>query len=124
MIDFDQINAERDDLDFKIRGETFRIQMMPMSIVGIWTEREEPIDASKADEFMQMLIDRVADAVDDGNGSTERWRELCASAKGPSYGELLDLANRVWAAQTTVPTRPVSPSPSGRGATDTSSKAE
>lgn len=123
MIDYDKLREEREDLDFTIGGETFRIQMMPMQIVEVWTAREDPVDVSKVADFMQMMVDRVADAVDDGNGARERWVEVCASKRGPSYGELIEIGRKVWEAQTALPTKQPAPSPGGHGDTATSSKA-
>lgn len=124
MIDYDKLRQEREDLDFTIGGESFHIQMMPMSIIGVWTEREDPVDVSKVTDFMQMMVERVADSVDDGNGSRERWEVLCADDKrGPSYGELIDLGRKVWEAQTALPTKQPGPSQPGLGDTAPSSKA-
>lgn len=123
-MNFDQMREERDDLDFTICGEHFVIQRLSMHIVGKWEQREEPVDVSEADAFMQMLVDRVADAVADGNGSEQRWRELCAGQNGPSYGELVDIANMVWRSQTALPTQRLSSAPAGPIATGTGSKAE
>jgi hypothetical protein len=122
MRDFDQLRAERSDLDFKIGGETFHFVTLPMSIVGVWSEREEPVDVNDTAAFIQMLVERVADAVDDGNGAKERWTSLCASEKAPSYAELMQLARDAWEMQTTLPTEPLSSAPAGPTAIATSSK--
>lgn len=119
---FDEIRAQK-DLDFVLAGQTFKIRMLPLMYIGIWTEREDKVDLGDQAAFQQMCIDRVADAVDDGNGAAQRWRDLCESDKGPSYGELLELARWVWEAQSDLPTMPPAPSAGGRGATAASSKA-
>lgn len=120
--DYDRLRAERDDLDFTIGGYAFRFNMVPARIVGIWVEREDPVDAKDINAFTQMLVDRVADAVDDGNGARERWLELCASERGPGYGELLEIGRKAWEVQSSLPTRLSGSSPPGPGETESSSK--
>ena len=123
-MDFDKLREENEDLEFKISGQTFRIQRLPMSIVDVWETREEPVNVSEVNEFTTMLIDRVADAVKDGNGSEKRWRELCGSPEAPSYGELVDIANMVWRSQTALPTQRLSNASAGPVVIGPTSKAE
>jgi hypothetical protein len=118
---FDEIR-EKKDLDFVLGGQTFSLHLLPLPMIGVWTEREKEIDTTDTPAFQQMCIDRVADAVADGNGSEDRWRELCKSDKAPSYGELLELARWTWEAQADLPTMDSAPSPPGRGTTAVSSK--
>jgi hypothetical protein len=118
---FDELRKAK-DLDFVIGGNTFSIHLMPLKMIGEWTEREGKVATDDTGAFTQMCIDRVADAVEDGNGASDRWRELCASDKGPSYGELLELARWAWEAQSDLPTTDSAASPSGRGKTADSSK--
>lgn len=121
MRDYDQLRLER-DLDFKLGGEAFRIHMLPMKAVKVWVDREDAVGDTTG-EFMQMCVDRIADAVADGNGAEERWRALCDADNGPSYGELRELARWVWEAQTDFPTTPPEPSQAGQPRTASSSKA-
>ena len=120
MLDYDQIRAERDDLDFRIGGEEFRIHLLPMKTIGVWIDREGAAEDGML-EFADICVQRIADAVSDGNGARERWTDLCASDKAPSYGELRELARKVWEAQSDLPTMQPSDSLGGRGTTDTSS---
>lgn len=118
---YDELRKER-DLDFIIGGNTFTIHLLPVKFIGIWTEREREIDVTDMDAFTKMCIDRVADAVADGNGAEERWRGLCESESAPAYGELLELARWAWEAQSDLPTQEPVPSEPGRGSTAVSSK--
>ncbi len=118
---FDELR-EKKDLAFVIGGETFALHLLPLPMIGVWTEREEKVKTDDTEGFTQMCIDRVADAVDDGNGAGARWRELCKSDKAPSYGELLELARWAWEAQSDLPTMEPSPSQPGRGKTAVSSQ--
>ena len=118
---FDELRKQK-DLDFIVGGNTFTIHLMPLTMIDVWTKREEKIKPSDTEAFTQMCIDRIADAVEDGNGASARWRELCAGDKGPSYGELLELARWTWEAQSDLPTMEPSPSQPGRGTTAVSSK--
>ena len=119
---YDQMRAAR-DLDFIVGGNTFTVHLLPLSTIDVWTERESKVNPEKNDEFREMVIERIADAVADGNGSADRWREVCASDRGPAYAELMDLFRWVWEVQSTLPTMPPEPSPSGRAKTPPSSKA-
>ncbi len=118
---FDELRKAK-DLDFIVGGNTFTIHLMPLTMIGVWTEREEKVKAEDTEAFTQMCIDRIADAVADGNGSEERWRELCKSDTGPSYGELLELARWTWEVQSDLPTMEPAASRPGRGTTAVSSK--
>jgi hypothetical protein len=118
---FDELRKAR-DLEFVISGQTFELHLLPLPMIGVWTERESTVKTDDTPAFTQMCIDRIADAVADGNGSEERWRELCKSDKAPSYGELLELARWAWEAQSDLPTMGPSPSQPGRGTTAVSSK--
>lgn len=118
---FDELRKQR-DLDFIVGDNTFTIHLMPLKMIGIWTERESEVKTEDTNAFTQMCIDRIADAVADGNGSEDRWRELCAGDKGPSYGELLELARWAWEAQSELPTTDSAASPPGPGKTAVSSK--
>ena len=119
--DFDKIRAEK-DLDFVLGGQIFTVHLLPLNFIEIWQEREDKVEVTDQAAFTQMMIDRVADTVADGNGSRERWLELCKSDKAPSYGELLELARWVWEVQSDLPTMEPAPSQPGRGTTATSSK--
>jgi hypothetical protein len=118
---FDELRKGK-DLEFIISDQLFTIHLMPLQMIGVWTEREAKIELSDTEAFTQMCIDRIADAVDDGNGSSERWRELCAGKQGPSYGELLELARWAWEAQSELPTMEPAPSQPGPGTTAVSSR--
>jgi hypothetical protein len=118
---FDELR-EAKDLAFVLGGQTFSLHLLPLPMIGVWTEREADVKTDDTDAFTQMCVDRIADAVADGNGSEERWRELCKSDKAPSYGELLELARWAWEAQSDLPTMEPSPSQPGRGTTAVSSK--
>ncbi len=120
---YDKLRADR-DLDFVIGSQAFTMHLLPMTVVGVWVEREKGVDAADASAFGEMCVERVGDALDDGNGARERWTDLCKSKDAPSYGELLDLARWAWELQSDLPTMPPSPSGRGRGATAASSKAE
>ncbi len=118
---FDELRKAK-DLDFVVGGNTFTIHMMSLKMIGVWTEREGNVKAEDTDAFTQMCIDRIADAVDDGNGAGKRWRDLCAGDAGPSYGELLELARWTWEAQSDLPTTDSVASQPGPGKTAGSSK--
>jgi hypothetical protein len=118
---FDKIRQEK-DLDFIVGNQTFTIHYLPLDMIGIWSEREEKVSVEDQAAFTQMCIDRVADAVADGNGSEERWRALCTSKDAPSYGELLELYRWVWEVQSELPTMQPASSQPGRGTTAVSSK--
>lgn len=118
---YDEMRAAR-DLEFVIGGQMFTLHLLPLTMVGVWTEREKDVDTADTPAFTMMCIDRVADAINDGNGSEERWRDLCASAKGPSYGELLELARWAWEVQSDLPMTAVEPSAAGPGTTAFSSR--
>jgi hypothetical protein len=118
---FDELRKAK-DLSFVLNDQVFTIHLMSLSMIGVWTEREAKIKPEDTEAFTQMCIDRVADAVDDGNGSADRWRELCASDHGPSYGELLELSRWTWEVQSDLPTMESAPSQPGRGTTAVSSK--
>jgi hypothetical protein len=120
MLDYDQIRAER-DLDFKIGGEEFRIHLLPMNMIGVWIDREQASEDGML-EFAEVCVLRIADAVEDGNGARERWTALCKSDRGPSYGELRELARKVWEAQSELPTMQPSDSAGGRGNTASTSE--
>lgn len=123
MRDYDKAREEK-DTDFTVAGEVFTVQPVSVAMVGEWVEREDKVDLTNAIAYEQMCIDRVADAVEDGNGASERWRKLCASPKGPTYGELMDLSKWVWTVSSELPTMPPAPSAPGRGKTAVSSAAE
>lgn len=118
---FDELRKSK-DLDFILGGETFTIHMLPLPMIGVWTEREGAVKTDDTEAFTNMCIDRIADAVADGNGSADRWRELCKGEKAPSYGELLELARWAWEAQSDLPTMDSAVSQPGRGTTAGSSK--
>jgi len=118
---YDEIRKAR-DLDFILGEQVFTVHLLPLTMIGVWTEREAKVEISDQDAFQAMCIDRIADSVADGNGSAERWRALCASERGPSYGELLELARWVWEVQSDLPTMADALSPPGRGTTAVSSK--
>jgi hypothetical protein len=120
-INFDELRKQK-DLAFILNNQTFTCHLLPMKMIDVWTDREAKVQPDDTKAFTAMCVDRVADAVADGNGSEERWRELCASDNGPSYGELLGLARWVWEVQSDLPTMDSVPSPRGRGTTAVSSK--
>lgn len=121
MRDYDKLRSER-DLEFKVGGSVFVIRPMPLKQIGIWTDREKEVDTSDTPAFTQMCIDRIADAIADGNGSEQRWRDLCESDAGPTYGELLELARWVWEVQSDLPTTGSEPSEPGPTPTAVSSR--
>lgn len=118
---FDELRKKK-DLDFVLGNQMFTVHMLPLGFIEVWSEREATVSVEDQKAFTEMCIDRVADAVDDKNGASERWRELCASDHGPSYGELLELARWVWQVQSELPTMEPAPSQPGRGTTAGSSK--
>lgn len=118
---FDELRAAQ-DLEFTIGGETFSMHLLPLKMIDVWTKREADVKTDDTEAFTQMCIDRIADAVEDGNGAGGRWRELCKSDNGPSYGELLALARWAWEAQSDLPTMEPEPSQPGPGKTVVSSK--
>ncbi len=118
---FDEMRKQR-DLGFVVGDQAFTLHMMPLDMIGVWTEREDKVDLTDQAQFQQMCIDRVADAVADGNGSEERWRELCKSKQSPSYGELLELSKWAWEAQSELPTMALEASAQQRGSSGAKSK--
>lgn len=123
MKNYDEIRENRkEDLQFILGGQVFNVRQLPFTIMGVWVEREDKVDASNQQEFQQMLVDRVADAVDDGNGSVDRWRALCGGPDAPSYGELLELFRWVLEVQSSLPTTAPEPSAPGVGTTAGSSR--
>lgn len=119
---FDELRKAK-DLDFVVGGQTFTLHLLPFEMVDVWAKREASIkDAAGTTDYTSMWIDRISDAIADGNGSEERWRALCKSDKAPSYGELIELANWAWEVQSDLPTEPSAPSQPGRGTTAVSSK--
>jgi hypothetical protein len=117
---YDEMRKAR-DLEFVLGDQSFTVHMLPVQIVDVWSKREKDVDLSDMVAFTSMCVDRIADAVADGNGSAVRWRELCDSPNGPSYGELLDLARWVWEVQSDLPTQESVPSQPGRVTTVASS---
>lgn len=120
--DYDKARAVL-DLDFVIGSQTFAMHLLPMQVVSDWSEREAEVKLTDQPAFQQMCVERIADAVDDGNGSRDRWLGLCASKDAPSYGELLDLARWAWEVQSDLPTMQSSPSGPGPRTAAESSKA-
>ena len=118
---YDELRKAK-DLDFVLGGQVFTVHLLPLDMVGVWDARESDVKVEDQEAFTAMCIERVADAVDDGNGSRERWTGLCRSKQAPSYGELLELARWVWEVQSELPTMEPAPSQPGRGTTAVSSK--
>lgn len=114
-------DEERDkDLEFTIRGETFRMRYVRPEVIGEW-EDHPPIE--KSQEAIAFTNSRIREFIDNSDGSHERWDKLRAREEDPiSLGEINELLVWMVEKQSARPTPAPSPSSTGRGRSAASSK--
>ena len=119
--DFDQ-EFVAEDLEFKIGGESFKMAYVRPEVLAAWEDEDVP---EKSADALVSTDTRIKMFLEPSNGAAERWDALRAREENPvTMGQLNAVLLWMVEVQSGRPTEPPSPSASGRGRTERSSKGE